>query len=138
MDYDPVSGLYGVAWSEPNSTGSGIYVNLLNAEAAGVANTLLATSGYALNTRPFVVRNPGGGFFVIWERRDTALGPPDIQGRVVSSQGTPIGDVFSVAMGTLQERQPAAAANPDRGEVAVVYVSNGSTGQFDVYFLRFR
>ncbi len=138
MDYDPVSELYGVAWSEPNSTGSGIYVNLLNAEAAAVANTLLATSGYALNTRPFIVRNPGGGFFVIWERRDTALGPPDIQGRVVSSQGTPIGDVFSVAMGTLQERQPAAAANPDRGEVVVVYSSNGSTGQFDVYFLRFR
>ncbi|WP_338086792.1 cadherin-like domain-containing protein [Magnetospirillum aberrantis] len=120
-----VAGLNDNSFASVWTSSDGIHVTRTdwrnNSREFRVANTT------AWDLHPQIRALGGGGYVVVWERRDEVSGQISVAGQVYSSTGTEVGPMFQVDSVILNNQQAQLTALSDGGFV-VSWVANDGSG----------
>jgi hypothetical protein len=67
-------------------------------------------------------------FLVVWERPGEDMGQSSVVGRMISTEGQPMGDEILIATGAFDQTRPAVAYSPNTGSYMVVWQKREARG----------
>ncbi len=127
--YDESSDGYLVVWE----SGGNIYGRTLERGGIAIGNVIRVNEGGTSHQPRAVFDSDHQRFLVVWE--ETPPGGSHVYGRLLETNGTPIGAKFCVAScsDAVSRSAPAVAYNPSTDRYLVVYEYSSSGGEADIY-----
>ncbi|MFL6193218.1 MAG: DUF4038 domain-containing protein, partial [Thermoanaerobaculia bacterium] len=123
-------------WPEPNDQGAALAGQLLTSSGHAIGDRLVLThsSDSIFRRQPFVAREGGGNYLVVWEAEHQDGSLWGVIGRWFDNRGRPLGDEHQInTYSDRDQAEPAAAASPS-GDAVVVWMSFEQDGDLGGIF----